>query len=89
MLFLWPYGLASWLALKTLPAGVKKKAAVLVNCRQTLGAERPPADTDQEARALIPMTTRKFIIPITLVSLEVDPYPVKPPDEKAAQLTLR
>lgn len=65
-----------------------KKAAVSVNCRQPLGAERPPADTDREARALIPMTTRKFIIPITLVSLEVDPYPVKPPDEKAAQLTL-
>ena len=80
------YFLASW-------SGHVGKPHVAKNCRWPLGTvvafrcwEWPPADIQQEARALSPTTAKKWILPTTRVSLE-DSSPVKPPDENTAQLT--
>lgn len=44
--------------------------------------KRPPADRQQENRDLIPTTTRSSVLPVTWMSLEMDP-PSKPPKEAA------
>lgn len=47
----------------------------------------PPGNSQQDAGALRPTTTREWILPKIQLSLEADTFLNKPPDEKAAQMT--
>lgn len=53
----------------------------------TLQLTEPPTDGQKEARVFSPTAANKSMQQKSSVNMEVDPFPIKPPDESAVSLT--